>query len=75
MNQLKKMFGASRIAANPRDKIVTTWPATAKHITVIYKDQFFSVPAFDADGQVLTDKAMTRLVILILREKTTLMDR
>ncbi|KAI9269130.1 acyltransferase ChoActase/COT/CPT [Phascolomyces articulosus] len=59
MNQLKKMFGASRIAANPRDKIVTSWPATAKHITVIYKDQIFSVPVFDAEGQVLSDKAMT----------------
>ncbi|KAI8143533.1 acyltransferase ChoActase/COT/CPT [Fennellomyces sp. T-0311] len=59
MNQLKNMFGATRIAANPRDKVVTSWPATAKHITVIYKDQIFSVPVFDAEGQVLTDKAMT----------------
>lgn len=48
------MFGASRIAALPRDKLTTQWPATAKHITVIYKNQCFSVPVFDAQGQVLS---------------------
>ena len=62
MNQLRKMFGASRIAANPRDKIVTSWPATAKHITVMYKDQIFSVPAFDAEGEILSGKAMARYI-------------
>ncbi|KAI7860304.1 acyltransferase ChoActase/COT/CPT [Circinella umbellata] len=60
MHQLKKLFGVSRIAANPRDKIITNWPATAKHITVIYKDQIFSVPVFDAEGEILSNKAMAR---------------
>lgn len=54
MHQSKNMFGASRIAALPRDKLTTQWPATAKHITVIYKNQCFSVPVFDAQGQVLS---------------------
>lgn len=56
MHQLKHMFGTSRIARAPRDEIVTSWPATAQHITVIYKDQFFSVPVFDAQGNTLSEK-------------------
>lgn len=51
MNQLKNQFGASRIADEPRDRIVTTWPATAKHATVIYKDQIFSVPIVGDNGE------------------------
>ncbi|KAH8554973.1 acyltransferase ChoActase/COT/CPT [Umbelopsis sp. PMI_123] len=52
MNQLKNQFGASRIPDEPRDRIVTTWPANAKHATVIYKDQVFSVPIIGENGEL-----------------------
>ncbi|KAG0184691.1 Carnitine O-acetyltransferase mitochondrial [Apophysomyces sp. BC1034] len=58
MHQLKNLFGTSRIAAEPRDEIVTTWPATAKHITVVYKDQFFSVPVIGAYGETPSVKSI-----------------
>ncbi|KAF7728290.1 hypothetical protein EC973_006465 [Apophysomyces ossiformis] len=58
MHQLKNLFGTSRIAAEPSDKIVTTWPATAKHITVIYKDQFFSVQVVGPHGESASVQAI-----------------
>ncbi|CAG8473692.1 1634_t:CDS:10, partial [Dentiscutata heterogama] len=33
----------ARIADSPFDRVITTWPKTAKHIIVIFKDQIFKV--------------------------------
>ncbi|KAL0082275.1 acyltransferase ChoActase/COT/CPT [Phycomyces blakesleeanus] len=58
MHQIRHMFGTSRIAANPRDTIVTSCPATAKHITVIYKDQIFAVPVLGPNGETVPLKTL-----------------
>ncbi|KAI9319380.1 acyltransferase ChoActase/COT/CPT [Dichotomocladium elegans] len=68
MHQLKGMFGTSRIAASPRDKVISTWPATAKHITVIYKDQFFSLPVFDAKGAALGQQAIASQLLQLVNQ-------
>ncbi|KAI8098579.1 acyltransferase ChoActase/COT/CPT [Halteromyces radiatus] len=51
MHQLKGVFSTTRIAAMPRDRVVSQYPATAKHITVIYKDQIFSVDVIGQHGE------------------------
>ncbi|ORX62761.1 acyltransferase ChoActase/COT/CPT [Hesseltinella vesiculosa] len=53
MHQLKGVFSTTRIAATPADKVISHYPATAKHITVIYKDQLFSVDVIGPQGQVV----------------------
>ncbi|KAI8074138.1 acyltransferase ChoActase/COT/CPT [Gongronella butleri] len=53
MHQLKGVFSTTRIAASPADKVVSQCPATAKHITVMYKDQIFSVDVIGPHGQVV----------------------
>ncbi|RUS17363.1 hypothetical protein BC937DRAFT_90074 [Endogone sp. FLAS-F59071] len=51
MHQYKNQFGAVRIADEPRDRVITTWPATAKHITVLFRDQLFSVQVLSEKGE------------------------
>lgn len=51
MHQYKNQFGAVRIAEEPRDRVITTWPATAKHITVLFRDQLFSVQVLGEKGE------------------------
>ncbi|CAG8579603.1 2587_t:CDS:10 [Ambispora leptoticha] len=43
MNQYKNQFGTTRIADSPADRIITSWPTTAKHIIVLFRDQIFKV--------------------------------
>nr|CAG8564833.1 11735_t:CDS:10 [Entrophospora candida] len=50
MNQYKNQFGATRIADHPKDRIITTWPATAKFIIVLFKDQIFKVQVLGDNG-------------------------
>ncbi|KAG1052324.1 hypothetical protein G6F43_005523 [Rhizopus delemar] len=56
MHQLKKMFGTSRIAASGCDRVVSQWPCLARHISVIYKDQVFSVQVIGAHGETVSVK-------------------
>lgn len=60
MHQLKGIFGTSRIARMPKDTLITSWPATAQHVVVMYKDQFFKVPVFDGNGHVLSLNAIQK---------------
>ncbi|KAI8968023.1 acyltransferase ChoActase/COT/CPT [Mycotypha africana] len=53
MHQLKGMFGTTRIADPYIDTVSSQWPCLAKHITVIYKDQIFSVQVINSIGQSL----------------------
>jgi hypothetical protein len=62
MNQLKKQFGASRIPDEPRDRIITPWPTKAKHASVIYKDQIFSVQIVGDNGEVPSIKQLREYV-------------
>ena len=43
MNQFKYQFGTTRIAANPADYLVNQYPATAKHIILLYRKQIIKV--------------------------------
>ncbi|KAI9269944.1 acyltransferase ChoActase/COT/CPT [Sporodiniella umbellata] len=56
MNQLKNMFGTSRIAASGSDRIITQWPCLAKHINVIYQDQIYSVDVIGPHGEVVSTR-------------------
>ncbi|KAI7868608.1 acyltransferase ChoActase/COT/CPT [Spinellus fusiger] len=57
MHQLRNVFGTSRIARPRADTIITSCPATAQHITVMYKDQIFEVPVFK-NGQTVSIKSI-----------------
>ncbi|CAO3587723.1 unnamed protein product [Absidia cylindrospora] len=54
MHQLKGVFSTTRIAASPADKVISHYPATAKHITAIYKNQLFSVDVIGAQGETVS---------------------
>ncbi|CAO3618143.1 unnamed protein product [Cunninghamella echinulata] len=58
MHQLKGVFSTTRIPELPRDKVISHYPATAKHITVIYKDQLYSVDVLGPNGEVLSTKTI-----------------
>jgi carnitine O-acetyltransferase len=60
MHQLKGVFSTSRIAASPADKVVSHYPATAKHITVIYKNQLFSVDVIGSQGEPVSVDAIEK---------------
>lgn len=50
MNQVRLMFGVTRKPLLPVDENVGTHPALAKHITVLVRDQVFSVQVLANDG-------------------------
>ncbi|ORX86023.1 acyltransferase ChoActase/COT/CPT [Basidiobolus meristosporus CBS 931.73] len=56
MNQYKRIFGTARIADTTRDKLVYNYPATAKHVIVMAKDQFFKVNVLGENGQLASTK-------------------
>lgn len=58
MNQYKNQFGAYRTADFPRDRIVTTWPATANYVTVMMRDQIFKVPVMGPNGERVSVQAI-----------------
>ncbi|KAF9366843.1 Carnitine O-acetyltransferase mitochondrial [Mortierella sp. NVP85] len=58
MNQYKNQFGAYRVADLPRDRIVTTWPATSNYVAVLVKDQIFKVPVAGPNGERVSTKAI-----------------
>ncbi|RUS28876.1 acyltransferase ChoActase/COT/CPT [Jimgerdemannia flammicorona] len=58
MHQYKNQFGAYRLPEEPRDRIVVTWPATASHITVLFRDQLFRVQVLGATGERVPVKAI-----------------
>jgi carnitine O-acetyltransferase len=62
MNQYKNQFGTTRIADSPADRIITTWPATAKHILVIFRDQLFKVQVLGDGGGRVPLKAIEQYV-------------
>ncbi|KAL1923113.1 uncharacterized protein VTP21DRAFT_9489 [Calcarisporiella thermophila] len=53
MNQYKCIFGTTRIPDFPHDRLVHQWPTTARHITVLFKDQLFHVPVLDDAGRLV----------------------
>ncbi|CAG8510683.1 5698_t:CDS:10 [Paraglomus occultum] len=58
MNQYKNQFGTTRIADSPADRIITTWPATAKHIIVLMRDHIFKVQVLGEGGARVPIKAI-----------------
>ncbi|KAF9116644.1 Carnitine O-acetyltransferase mitochondrial [Mortierella sp. AM989] len=58
MNQYRNQFGAYRVADLPRDRIVTTWPATANYVAVLMRDQIFKVPVSGPDGERVSTTAI-----------------
>ncbi|KAJ1836728.1 hypothetical protein LPJ63_000048 [Coemansia sp. RSA 2711] len=51
MNQFKWQFGTTRIARAQRDELVHQWPATARHILVMYRDCAVKVPVYGGGGR------------------------
>ncbi|KAI9313860.1 hypothetical protein BX666DRAFT_1863875 [Dichotomocladium elegans] len=72
MEQLKNLFGTTRVPARPRDMLVTTWPATTQHIIVLFKDQLFAVPVFDTHNQALSVKAMENQLSRVVDQVTNI---
>ncbi|KAJ2957227.1 hypothetical protein NQZ79_g7048 [Umbelopsis isabellina] len=68
MNQLKKQFGASRIPDEPRDRIITPWPTSANHASVIYKDQVFSVQIIGDNGEVAPIKQLREQLVKLVQQ-------
>ncbi|RIA89411.1 acyltransferase ChoActase/COT/CPT [Glomus cerebriforme] len=60
MDQYKKQFGTTRIADFPADRIITSWPTTAKHIIVLFRDQIFKVQVLGEGGARVTIKDIER---------------
>ncbi|CAG8603140.1 5331_t:CDS:2, partial [Racocetra persica] len=60
MDQYTKLFGAARIADFPSDRVITTWPKTAKHIIVIFKDQIFKVQVLGTGNERVPIKEIKR---------------
>ena len=60
MNQYKKQFGTARIADSPADRVISPWPATAKHIIVLFRDQIFKVRVLGEGGARVTIKDIER---------------
>ncbi|KAJ2595123.1 hypothetical protein GGF40_004038 [Coemansia sp. RSA 1286] len=51
MDQFKRQFGTTRIARMGCDELVSQYPATARHIVVMYRNQPVSVPVYNSKGQ------------------------
>ena len=62
MNQYKNQFGTTRIADSPADRLITTWPATAKHIIVLTRDHIFKVQVVGEGGVRVPIKAIEEYV-------------
>ncbi|KAJ3340802.1 Carnitine O-acetyltransferase mitochondrial [Gonapodya sp. JEL0774] len=62
MDQYTLLYGATRIPGTPDDSIVTPYPAKAKHIIVMVKDQVFKVDVLGNRGERITNEEMRRLL-------------
>jgi carnitine O-acetyltransferase len=51
MRQYQCQFGTVRIADNPADRMITVYPALARHIIVLARDQIFKVPVISENGK------------------------
>ncbi|CAG8477057.1 5840_t:CDS:10 [Funneliformis mosseae] len=60
MNQYRKQFGTARIADFPSDRIISSWPTTAKHIIVLFRDQIFNVQVLGEGGARVSIKDIER---------------
>lgn len=61
MNQVKQMFGVTRVPQPGCDKNVHH--PNFRHVTVLVKDQLFSVPVYNVSGQRATIEAIRRQLI------------
>ncbi|KAI9012971.1 acyltransferase ChoActase/COT/CPT [Gaertneriomyces semiglobifer] len=65
MNQYKNQFGATRISASPADKIHTVWPASARHIIVLTRDQIYKVDVVRSDGSRVPIQEIERILYAV----------
>ncbi|GBC09236.1 hypothetical protein RclHR1_08700004 [Rhizophagus clarus] len=68
MNQYKKQFSTTRIADSPADRSISYWPATAKHIIVLFRDQIFKVQVLGEGGARVTIKDIERQLKSIVEQ-------
>jgi carnitine O-acetyltransferase len=62
MNQLRHMFGVTRIPGLGKDTLREEFPCMAKHIVVLARDQLFRVDVYDTLGNRLSLKNLERLL-------------
>ncbi|KAI9104685.1 acyltransferase ChoActase/COT/CPT [Phlyctochytrium arcticum] len=65
MHQYKCIFGATRIPGAGKDTISTPWPATARHIIVITKDQIYKVEVIRENGSRVSLRELERLLFAV----------
>lgn len=51
MDQFKNQFGTTRVPKAGCDEIKSTWPATANHILLMYRNVPTAVPVYGASGE------------------------
>lgn len=63
MNQYRCQFGAHRTPNKPLDVLDTPFPATARHIVLLAKNQTYKVPVYRSDNSRLTNKELETLMM------------
>jgi hypothetical protein len=51
MYQYQTQFGGTRVPSVPADKSIVVYPALARHIVVLVKDQIYKVPVITENGK------------------------
>jgi len=60
MHQYKLFFGATRVPAQQCDKVITPFPATARHIILLIKDIMYKVQVLGDNGERLPLEAIEK---------------
>ncbi|KAL7750926.1 hypothetical protein RI367_003505 [Sorochytrium milnesiophthora] len=68
MNQFRHMFGVTRIPDMPADRIVTSFPCTARHITVLARDQIYTCDVYDRNGGRVSLRDLERQLASIVED-------
>ncbi|KAJ3353900.1 hypothetical protein GGF32_002758 [Allomyces javanicus] len=71
MDQVRHMFGVTRIAEPGRDRIQRAFPCPARHMVVIARDQCYEVPLYDAHGRRLALSVLEKLLNDVVADVTS----
>ncbi|KAI9595103.1 acyltransferase ChoActase/COT/CPT [Syncephalis fuscata] len=68
MRQYQCQFGGIRIAENPSDRIVSVYPALARHIIVLVRDQIFKVPVIADSGKRVPVQLLEKQLAAVIKQ-------
>ncbi|KAG1685166.1 hypothetical protein DVH05_028578 [Phytophthora capsici] len=67
MEMFRRLFSTCRIPDRPTDRFKRVDPATVRHITVFCEGRVFTLPVYDAEGEILTIGDLEVQLLHILR--------